>query len=266
MAFLNTVALIGGGASGLGLATAQRVIQRGGMAAVFDLPSSKGQEVCDSMATDKIMFIPGDITSTDDVSNAVQQTLKKFNRIDLAVQTAGIGSVIPTINAKIPAAKRAAQFKRTVDINTTGTFNFVTHIAEEMSTQEPRPSNPEDETIDSVSRGVIILTASIAAMDGQRGQSGYSASKGGIVGMTLPIARDLAKHKIRINTVAPGLFDTPLLAALPEKARIALAQSVPHPKQLGNPAEYAHLIESIYHNPMMNAEVIRIDGALRMNM
>merc|ERR1711920_524555 len=133
-----------------------------------------------------------------------------------------------------------------------------------MSTQEPRSSNPEDETIDSVSRGVIILTAPIAAFDGQRGQAAYSASKGAIVGMTLPIARDLAKFKVRINTIAPGLFDTPLLAALPEKARVALAAGVPNPSRLGNPEEFAALVEHILHNPMMNAETIRLDGALRM--
>lgn len=264
MAFRNAVALVAGGASGLGLATAKRVVQHGGYAVIMDLEKSNGAEAAKEHAN--MRFIAADITSTEGVSNAVKQTVGEFKRIDLAVQCAGIGTVIPTVNPKMPAEKRAAIFKKTVDINLTGAFNFVTHVAEQMSTQETRAANPEDSTMDCFSRGVICMTASIAAMDGQRGQSGYSASKGGIVSMTLPVARDLAKHKIRINTIAPGLFDTPLLAALPEKARTALAASVPFPPRLGDPAEYAALIEHIYHNPMMNAEVIRLDGALRMNI
>jgi len=184
----------------------------------------------------------------------------------LGVQTAGIGVAFSTFTPKMPIEKRVALFSKCVNINTVGTFNFVSQLGECMSTQTPRAENADDSTIDHDSKGVIICTASIAAMDGQRGQAAYSASKGGIVGMTLPIARDLAKFGIRVNTIAPGLFDTPLLAALPEKARIALGASVPHPPRLGNPDEFAALVEHIFHNPMMNAEVIRLDGALRMNI
>lgn len=265
MAFKQAVALIAGGGSGLGLATAQRVVNRGGFAVIMDLERSNGAE--EAGKHQNLRFVAGDITSPDDVQNAIDFTKSQFdNRIDLAVQCAGIGTAFTTVNAKMPPAKRTALFKKTIDINLTGAFNFVTHCAEHMHTQEPRALNPEDETIDHDSRGAIIMTASIAAMDGQRGQSGYGGSKAGIVGMTLPVARDLAKHNIRVNTVCPGLFDTPLLAALPEKARIALGKSVPHPARLGNPAEYAALVEHIFHNPMMNAEVVRLDGALRMNM
>jgi 3-hydroxyacyl-CoA dehydrogenase/3-hydroxy-2-methylbutyryl-CoA dehydrogenase len=264
MALRNTVALIAGGASGLGLATAQRVVSRGGYAVIMDLERSEGKDV--AAKYENMRFHPGDIRSVDDVANAVNFTVAEFNRIDLGVHTAGIGTVVPTVNAKVPAVKRAEIFQRTVDVNLVGGFNFVTHVAEQMSKQDPREARAEDPTIDHDSRGVICMTASIAAMDGQRGQAGYSASKAGIVGMTLPIARDLAKHKIRVNTIAPGLFETPLLAALPEKARQTLAASVPHPQRLGNPEEYAALVEHIYHNAMMNAETIRLDGALRMNM
>merc|ERR1711920_1110412 len=144
-------------------------------------------------------------------------------------------------------------FAKCLSVNATGTYNFVNQLAAQMSTQEPISGCSEDSTVDSESRGVLVCTASIAAFDGQRGQAAYSASKGAIVGMTLPIARDLAKFKVRINTIAPGLFDTPLLAA-----------GVPNPSRLGNPEEFAALVEHILHNPMMNAETIRLDGALRM--
>jgi len=265
MAFKNAVALVAGGASGLGLATAQRVVSRGGYAVIMDLERSNGRE--EAAKHDNLKFVAGDITSCSDVADAVEFTKASFNnRIDLGVQCAGIGTAFMTVNKKQTPEQRAALFKKTIDVNLVGAFNFVTHVAEVMSTQEARPANSEDETIDSDSRGVICMTASIAAMDGQRGQSGYGGSKAGIVGMTLPIARDLAKYQIRVNTVCPGLFDTPLLAALPEKARIALGQSVPHPSRLGKPSEYAALVEHIFHNPMFNAETLRLDGALRMNM
>merc|ERR1711941_8409 len=245
MAFKNAVALVAGGASGLGLATAQRVVSRGGYAVIMDLERSNGRE--EAAKHENLKFVAGDITSCSDVADAVEYTKASFN------------------NKQTPE-QRAALFKKTIDVNLVGAFNFVTHVAEVMSTQDTRPVNESDETIDSDSRGVICMTASIAAMDGQRGQSGYGGSKAGIVGMTLPIARDLAKYQIRVNTVCPGLFDTPLLAALPEKARIALGQSVPHPSRLGKPSEYAALVEHIFHNPMFNAETLRLDGALRMNM
>lgn len=273
-AFNRSVTLIGGGASGLGWATAERVAKRGGQAVILDLPNqdptSKIQEL--GSKSQNITFIPADITSVEDVGNAIQQVVEQHKRIDLAVQTAGIGVAFNAISPKMTPEQRVAQFSKCLEVNTVGTFNFVTQVAQQMSSQsifsesKPEEDFEEDITLDGGSKGCIILTASIAAMDGQRGQAAYSASKGAIVGMTLPLARDLAKHKIRVNTIAPGLFDTPLLAALPEKARISLAAGVPHPSKLGNPAEYAHMVESLFHNPMMNAEVIRLDGALRMNM
>jgi NAD(P)-dependent dehydrogenase (short-subunit alcohol dehydrogenase family) len=265
MSFKNAVALVAGGASGLGLATAQRIVARGGHAVIMDLERSNGREEAAKHAN--LKFVAGDITSCNDVAGAVEYTKASFNnRVDLAVQCAGIGTAFMTVSPKMSPEKRTALFKKTIDVNLVGAFNFVTHVAEVMSTQDPRPVNPDDETIDHDSRGVILMTASIAAMDGQRGQSGYGGSKAGIVGMTLPIARDLAKYQIRVNTICPGLFDTPLLAALPEKARIALGNSVPHPSRLGHPSEYAALVEHMFHNPMFNAETLRLDGALRMNM
>jgi len=266
MALRNAVALIGGGGSGLGFSTAARVAKFGGKAVIIDLPTSKAADNIKAFGNENIKFFPGDITSVSDVANAIEQTKDEFGRIDLGVQTAGIGVAFSTFTPKMPIEKRVALFSKCVNINTVGTFNFVSQLGECMSTQTPRAENADDSTIDHDSKGVIICTASIAAMDGQRGQAAYSASKGGIVGMTLPIARDLAKFGIRVNTIAPGLFDTPLLAALPEKARIALGASVPHPPRLGNPDEFAALVEHIFHNPMMNAEVIRLDGALRMNI
>lgn len=269
MAFRKAVAIIGGGASGLGWATAARVASRGGQSVIFDLPRSEEsafENIKKAGLEDSIKFVSGDITNVDDVGRVIAETVDQFGRVDLGVQTAGIGTAFTTVSPKLTHNQRVEQFSKCLTVNTVGTFNFVSQLAAQMSNQEERPENPEDSTIDHTSRGVILCTASIAAMDGQRGQAAYSASKGAIVGMTLPIARDLAKYKIRVNTIAPGLFDTPLLAALPEKARLSLAASVPHPSKLGDPAEYAALVEHIFHNPMMNAEIIRIDGALRMNM
>jgi len=268
MAFNRAVVLVCGGASGLGWATAARVAKHGGYASIIDLPSQKQEGVAKIKASgfENIDFYAADITSIDEINSTIKAVVKKYNRIDLGVQTAGIGVAYSTVSNKMSIEKRVDLFRKCVSINTVGTFNFVSQLAEQMSEQEPRPSVESDLTIDHNSRGVIVCTASIAAMDGQRGQAAYSASKGGIVGMTLPIARDLAKYQVRINTIAPGLFDTPLLASLPEKAKLALAASVPHPSRLGNPDEFAALVEHVLHNPMMNAETIRLDGALRMNM
>lgn len=267
MAFRNAIAVIGGGASGLGWATAQRVAQRGGQAVILDLERSNPTEKINELnLQNSISFQAGDITDVDSVADCISKTVEQHGRIDLAVQTAGIGVAFNAIAPKMTPQQRVEQFSKCMNINTVGTYNFVSQIAQQMSTQSPRAQNAEDSTIDHHSRGCILCTASIAAFDGQRGQAAYSASKGAIVGMTLPIARDLAKYQVRINTIAPGLFDTPLLAALPEKARVALAASVPNPSRLGNPDEYAALVEHMFHNPMMNAEVVRLDGALRMNM
>ena len=173
MAFKGAVALVAGGASGLGLATAQRIVARGGSAVIMDLERSNGREEAAKHAN--LKFVAGDITSCSDVQEAVDFTKASFNnRIDLGVQCAGIGTAFMTVNSKMTPEKRTALFKKTIDVNLVGAFNFVTHVAEVMSTQDPRALNPEDETIDHDSRGVICMTASIAAMDGQRGQSGYT--------------------------------------------------------------------------------------------
>jgi len=264
MSFKKSITLVAGGASGLGLGVAKRVAAQGGTAVVFDLPSQ--EKNIQEHLSNNFHFIPGDITSIEDVNNMVSQTVSRFNRIDNAIQTAGIGTARSVVDKKTTAEQRMKEFQRTVSINTVGTFNFITHVASQMSLQEPREADKSAGQLDMESRGSIVMTASIAAYEGQRGQAAYSASKGAIVGMTLPITRDLAKYKVRVNTVCPGLFATPLLMGLPEKARLALAASVPNPSRLGDPDEYAYLIEHICNNPMMNGECIRLDGALRMSM
>lgn len=262
MAFRNAVTVIAGGASGLGFGVAQRVAAQGGRAVIFDLEHQL-DDIEDKLS-DNLIFIPGDITSTSSVHNLVKDVISKYDRIDHAIQTAGVGYAKNCIDNRSSAEQRMKEFQKVLQINTVGTFNFVTHVAAQMALQEPRESDAD--MIDVESRGSIIMTASIAAFEGQKGQAAYSASKGAITGMTLPITRDLAKYKIRVNTIAPGLFETPLLMMLPEKARVALAASVPHPARLGNPKEFAYLVEHICSNPMMNGECIRLDGGIRMSM
>jgi len=252
------VAVVTGGASGLGRGTVERFVQNGAKVVIADLPSSPGQEVASSIGDD-VLFVPTDVTSEDDVKNVMAATKDKFNRLDIAVNCAGIGIAALTYNAKKPDPEARIHkldlFQKVINVNLVGSFNVIRLSSAMMFDNEP----DEDSQ-----RGVIINTASVAAYDGQRGQAAYSASKGGIVGMTLPVARDLASVGIRVNTIAPGLFLTPLLGQLPEKVKTYLASTVPFPSRLGHVDEYAHLAQSIVENPMINGEVIRIDGALRM--
>lgn len=248
------VSLVTGGASGLGRATVERLVQQGSRVVLCDLPTSKGQEVADSLGSDCV-FSPTDVRSEQDVRNAVQLASEKFGKLDVAVNCAGIGVAFVTYNKNKDNVHSLEDFERVLLVNVAGTFNVIRLAAQAMSKNSPNPDGQ---------RGVIVNTASVAAFDGQRGQAAYSASKGAIVGMTLPIARDLASTGIRVNTIAPGLFDTPLLASLPEKVRTFLASTVPFPSRLGLPDEYAHMVQMIVENPMLNAETIRLDGALRM--
>ncbi|XP_023693378.1 3-hydroxyacyl-CoA dehydrogenase type-2 isoform X2 [Paramormyrops kingsleyae] len=248
------VGLVTGGASGLGKATVERLVSQGASAVILDLPSSDGLSVAKSLG-DRCAFAPADVTSEADVRSAVALAREKFGRLDLAVNCAGIAVAVKTYNFKKDVPHSLEDFTRVLTVNAAGTFNVIRLAVGEMGKNEPNADGH---------RGCIINTASVAAFDGQVGQVAYSASKGAIVGMTLPIARDLAPMGIRVVTIAPGLFSTPLLAGLPEKVQSFLARQVPFPSRLGDPTEYAHLVTSLAENPMINGEVIRLDGALRM--
>lgn len=246
----GSVALVTGGASGLGLATAARLAKAGAQVVLLDLPSSPGVAAAEDIGTDAT-FAAGDVTSEADVTAALDRAAA-LGPIRIVVNCAGVGTAGRVIgrNGVLPLE----QFAHVVHVNLIGTFNVLRLGAERITATEP---------IDG-ERGVIVNTASAAAFDGQIGQAAYSASKGGVVGMTLPIARDLADKLIRVMTIAPGLFQTPMLAGLPQESQDSLGAQVPHPSRLGHPDEYAALVEHIVTNPMLNGEVIRLDGAIRM--
>jgi NAD(P)-dependent dehydrogenase (short-subunit alcohol dehydrogenase family) len=250
---LRTVnAVVTGGASGLGRATAERIVKAGGRVAMLDLPTSKGTEVAAALGGNAI-FTPADVTSGEQMAGALDRARQQFGGINVLVNCAGIGTAAKTVGKHGPA--KLEDFTRVITINLIGHFNAIRLAAALMAQNTP---SAEGE------RGVIVNTASVAAFDGQIGQAAYSASKGGIVGMTLPIARDLAELGIRVCTIAPGIFDTPMLATLPEPARISLGKQVPFPSRLGRPEEYAALALHIVENGMLNGETIRLDGAIRM--
>lgn len=246
--------LVTGAASGLGRATAERFVRQGAMVVLCDLPTSGGNEVAKALGNDCV-FAPTDVTSEANVKQALAIAEEKFGRLDIAVNCAGIGVAFKVYNFNKNKAHSQDDFLRVLNVNTGGTFNVIRLSVSLMGKNEPNKNGQ---------RGVVINTASVAAFDGQMGQAAYSASKGAIVGMTLPLARDLASQGIRVCTIAPGLFDTPLLGSLPEKVRTFLASTIPYPSRLGHPDEYAHLVECIVQNPLLNGEVIRLDGALRM--
>jgi len=236
-------ALITGGASGLGAAAARMIVDAGGHAVIADLKPG----------ADASAFVATDVTSPDQVQAAVRLATERQGRLDILIACAGIAPPGRVVGKDGPMP--LDQFSKVININLIGTFNAIRLAAAAMATNDP---NEEGE------RGVIITTASVAAFEGQIGQAAYSASKGGIVSMTLPIARELARHGIRVMTIAPGIFDTPLMASLPEAARVSLGQAVPFPPRLGRPEEYAQLARQIIENPMLNGTVIRLDGAIRM--
>lgn len=246
----NTVALVTGGASGLGLATTEALVEAGASVVIVDLPGPSGDEVADRLG-DAVRFSPGDVRDAEAVTRALD-VAAELGDLRIAVNCAGTGDAIKTVGKD--GAYPLDRFQRIIEINLIGTFNVIRLAAERMTRLE----------LVGEERGVIVNTASVAAFDGQIGQAAYSASKGGVVGMTLPIARDLASQAIRVMTIAPGLFETPLLAGLPEEARTSLGQQVPHPSRLGHPSEYARLVRQIVENPMLNGETIRLDGAIRM--
>ena len=251
MNITGKVALVTGGASGLGRAVVERLAGRDAAVVICDLPGSDGKAVAEQLG-DRVQFAPTDVTSESDVSAAVA-VAGELGGLHIVVNCAGVGTPGRVLGRKGPHP--LAQFATVVTVNLIGTFNVIRLAAAKMVEVDPVDGE----------RGVIVNTASIAAFDGQVGQAAYAASKGGIVGMTLPLARDLADKFIRVMTIAPGTFDTPMLAGLPAEARDSLAAQIPHPSRLGNPTEYAALVQSIVENPMLNGEVIRLDGALRMS-
>ena len=247
-------ALITGAASGLGRATAARFARSGGQVVILDLPSSDGAAVADELG-DNVRFAPADATSESDVAAALDLCEREFGGApNVAVNCAGIGPPMRILGRK--GVHPLDAFDKIQQVNVIGTFNVLRLAAERMAATDG--VGPDK------ARGVIVNTASVAAYDGQIGQIAYSASKGAIVGMTLPAARDLASFGIRVNTIAPGLFLTPLLESLPDKVKNDLAQTVPNPPRLGDPDDYAKMVQSIVDNDYMNGEVIRVDGAIRM--
>jgi NAD(P)-dependent dehydrogenase (short-subunit alcohol dehydrogenase family) len=244
--------LVTGGASGLGAACARLLTQIGARVVIVDLNEEAGTALAKELGS-TALFVKTNVTVEDEVQTAVKAAVEHGNGLSVAINCAGIGVAEKTLGKR--GIHSLESFTRVIQINLIGTFNVIRLAAAAMSENTP---SEEGE------RGVIINTASVAAFDGQIGQAAYSASKGGIAGMTLPIARDLASYGIRVMTIAPGVFDTPLMGSLPEPARIALGQQVPFPPRLGRPSEYAALAQHIIENPMFNGEVIRLDGALRM--
>jgi NAD(P)-dependent dehydrogenase (short-subunit alcohol dehydrogenase family) len=245
--------LVSGGGSGLGEAVARRLVEAGARVVIGDINRERSEALVAELGDQQARFAPMNVTSEESVKEALSLVKSAFGELRGAINCAGIGFAERTVTKE--GAHSFASFTRVIQVNLLGTFNVIRLAAEVMAGQSPE-ANGE--------RGVIVNTASIAAFDGQIGQAAYSASKGGIVGMTLPIARDLARHAIRVVTVAPGIFDTPLLGTLPEPVRDALGAQVPFPARLGQPAEYAALVKHIIENEMLNGEVIRLDGALRM--
>ncbi len=248
MEIKDSVAVVTGGASGLGLATTKRLLDRGAQVVVLDL---KGEDAVKALG-DRARFVETNVTDEAAVAKALD-VAEEMGPVRINVNCAGIGNAIKTLSKNGPFP--LDEFTKVIQVNLIGTFNVLRLAAERIAKTEP---------LKGEERGVIINTASVAAFEGQIGRAAYSASKGGVVGMTLPIARDLARELIRVVTIAPGLFKTPLLGSLPEEAQKSLGQQVPHPARLGDPDEYGALAGHIVENPMLNGEVIRLDGAIRM--
>jgi NAD(P)-dependent dehydrogenase (short-subunit alcohol dehydrogenase family) len=250
-------AIVTGGASGLGFATARALAEAGASVVIVDLPSSAGQDAAENLGG-RALFAPADVTNEDEVQAAVQEA-SDMAPLRIVVNCAGIATPGKVLGRD--GILPLAAFERVIRTNLIGTFNVIRLAAAAMV--ETEPVGRADVAGDA-ERGVIVNTASVAAFDGQIGQPAYAASKGGVASMTLPIARELARSLIRVVTIAPGIFDTPMMAGLPEDARLSLGAQVPHPSRLGNPSEYAALVKHIVENPMINGEVIRLDGAIRM--
>jgi 3-hydroxyacyl-CoA dehydrogenase / 3-hydroxy-2-methylbutyryl-CoA dehydrogenase len=250
MKLQDITAVVTGGASGLGAGAVRHITANGGRAAIFDLDEERGR----TAENESVLFVRTDVTDEDHVAAALTQVENHFGLVNAVINCAGI-AIAEKVNGR-RGIHALESFSKVIDVNLKGTFNVIRLAAEKMQRNEPDEHTGE--------RGVIINTASVAAFDGQIGQAAYSASKAGVAGMTLPIARELAEHGIRVMTIAPGLFNTPMFESLPQEARDALGAMTPFPKRLGEPEEYAQLAGAIIENPMLNGEVIRLDGAIRM--
>lgn len=250
MQIRGLAAIVTGGASGLGGATAALLAQRGAKVTIFDMNEEAGEALAREIGG---AFIRCNVTDEQNTIDAIAAAETKNGVARILVNCAGIGTAEKTVGRE-GQPHSLTSFRKTIEINLVGTFNLISKFAARLSKAEPVGEE----------RGVIVNTASVAAFDGQIGQAGYSASKGGIVGLTLPVARDLSQYLIRVMTIAPGIFLTPMLRGLPQAAQDSLGLQVPHPSRLGRPEEYALLVESIILNPMLNGETIRLDGAIRM--
>lgn len=248
----NKTFLVTGGASGLGETTARHLLSCGANVIIADLNAEAGTQLASEFA-DNAVFSPCDVTSADDVQNAINTGVEKFGGLHGSVNCAGIVVVQKLVDRDGNPAD-LDQYAKGVQINLIGTFN----VARLVATQLIKQSNEDED------KGVIVNVASIAAFDGQVGQASYSSSKAGVVGLGLPLARELSRHGIRVMTIAPGIFNTPMMASIPDEARESLAAAVPYPKRLGEPSEFASLVGHIIENAYLNAEVIRLDGAIRM--
>ena len=252
MEIKGSVAVVTGGASGLGEATVRNYVEGGARVGILDLQEEKGRALASELG-DSAIFCPANVTDEQSVQRAIDKAVETFGAIHIAVNCAGVGDAAKVLGKGGPMAMES--FNRVVQINLIGTMIVIRLAAEKMVANTPSEDGE---------KGVVINTASVAAFDGQIGQASYSASKAAVIGMTLPIAREFAEYGLRIVTIAPGLFETPLLMALPEKVKVALGKMVPFPNRLGKPSEFALLARQIVENPMLNGETIRLDGAIRM--
>ncbi len=245
-------ALVTGGASGLGAATVRMLAAHGAKVMIADVNEDLGKHLAQELGA-SAAFVKADVTNEEQVRGAVEETVKRHGGLHIAVATAGIGIAEKLIGKN--GVHDLQRFARVLQVNLIGTFDVIRRAAHAMTANEPDEDG---------GRGVLIATASVAAFEGQIGQVAYSASKGGIVSMTLPLARELARHGIRVVTIAPGIFNTPLFAGLPAEAIASLGEQVPFPRRLGQPGEYAALVQHIIENNMLNGATIRLDGAIRM--
>jgi len=252
MQIKDKVFIVTGGGSGLGAAVARQIVAEGGMVVIADVNVAAGEAVAAELGA-QTLFVATDVTSDEQGQEAVNAALKTFGHLNGLVNCAGVAPGEKILGREGP--HHLASFARAININLIGSFNMLRLATAAIAREEPGADGE---------RGVIINTASVAAYDGQIGQAAYAASKAGIVGLTLPAARELARHGIRVVTIAPGIFETPMMAGMPQDVQDSLAKSVPFPSRLGRPAEYAALVKHICENTMLNGEVIRLDGALRM--
>ncbi|MCG8312438.1 MAG: 3-hydroxyacyl-CoA dehydrogenase [Pseudomonadales bacterium] len=253
MELKDKVAVVTGGASGLGRATTEEMLKRGAKVVIFDLNAEQGNAVAEELG-ENCAYAEVNVADEDSVKAGISKAVETFGTVHVCVNCAGIGSAMKTYGSKGPHDLKA--FSTVLNVNLVGTFNVLRLAAEQMAKNDPVTEDGE--------RGVIVNTASVAGIDGQVGQVAYSASKGGVIGMTLPIARDLSQYGIRVNTICPGIFNTPLMNAAPDKVKQPLIEMTQFPKRLGHPPEYAELACHMVENGFFNGEVVRLDGSIRM--